>query len=311
MSSQSKNLQHLSKEDAIAIIQQEPEFVYIKLPENLRKDKDVAMEACKKMVEGFYLMPDEFKNNKDFCLELIASSSDTDVTPFFDKNGLSQALHHDHDIVVALLKRSPLSLSLLPKKLLSNKEIIKIATVGSCGTPNNLNFASKDLIEDLDFMLSLLKENLEIYDHLRNGFKKNSQVYELMFGTSVQRFYSMVVGSVSEKEDLKTIRPDIYDFIQSQHKPKEFYKEQFNKTVESYRFNESLAVTFEDFTNFRLAFEHLLSKMDTKDVSSIPHFEDLPAVNAAVETQRIRNMEKPLSAKKSSSRKMFGNKAIH
>lgn len=132
------------------------------LMEEFKNDETLAMEAAKNW-EGFAFDDQRYYNNKEIAA--IAIKTNSRQLPLFSKAVICSNL----DGYLPLIKEN-LFLARNISWIHYNKEmILEIAK----DTPEVIQFASKNLQEDLEFNLQLIKENPNVFFHLTKELQEN------------------------------------------------------------------------------------------------------------------------------------------
>ena len=147
------------------------EVYFKKLDEKYKCDKDIAIAAINVYYHNIDFISDEFKNNKEFVLELFSRMNDN-KRPFYAYYTifmkLSEMIRNDKEIATLFINQYYECLKYTSEEIRNDKDLIlslfkKYADDKTMKTVEILQYTSDRLLCDKDFIIKLMTESTRFY----------------------------------------------------------------------------------------------------------------------------------------------------
>ena len=191
-------LRNKTKDEILEIILKDVSIL-IDLPSKLRKDKEFILnviKSCKYSHLPLYYLDDDLKKDKDIVFEAIKEYE----TPF---QFAHEKLKKDREFVLKVVKQNGLALKYTAPLLQKDEEVVLFAIEDfetlEYSTASAILYADKNLQRNKKFILKAIEKNPEVFEHISNNFKKDSEILKELEST---KFWNEYVRIQSFKEDL-------------------------------------------------------------------------------------------------------------
>ena len=269
---------------------------YLKLPDDLRVDPDVALEACMSFNKTFLSIPVNFRKDKKFVLDFLKSIA-TATDPFISNNSqppesgldtniiavIPTDVLNDREILLEAVRVCPAVLRTLPESIKITTELAK-QFIKDC--PSHFNFLPEKLRSNAEICLEALKNDSVYVYYALNLLDESHIICRKLYQKSILRYF--------EVRDTQKIRDKVQkgkfwddaseEIVSLDTGDKAFYKDQADALF-------SKVPVFPQVST-KEAFQHILDRMDVKDYGNIRDSKLFPSLTEMLNRQKLLSIKR-------------------
>ena len=181
------------------------EVYFKKLDEKYKCDKDIAIAAINVYYHNIDFISDEFKNNKEFVLELFSRMNDN-KRPFYAYDTifmkLSEMIRNDKEIATLFINQYYECLKYTSEEIRNDKEFLMPLIKKE---PGYLKYASDEIKNDKEFLLPLIKEDWLYLEYASDEIRNDKRLLLDLFASYQHMYYSCDLRKIFKnlKEELR------------------------------------------------------------------------------------------------------------